>query len=214
MTQNGRTKLIARMLVFTLALVITWACAAVHPFADTNTDQETSPGGVTTQAPDEVGAFEVTKYDFKAKVRKDHSYYVVEKISVNIPDDLTVIEFSIPSGNFRIQNLQVEDTAYTAKTASEASKVSIVDPEKLTRGSHEYTIKYLLREYQDKDPSKDMFYFNVLLPEWKQPIGRVSIKVAFPEDFPWDDMQCYSGKATLIETLPIGCFHSGSSTLK
>jgi hypothetical protein len=118
----------------------------------------------------------------------------VEKIGVNIPDDLASIEFAIPSGNFRISNIKVEDAAYAAKTASEASTVSIVDPAKLTKGSHVYTIKYLIQEYHDKDPAKDMFYFNVLLPEWKQPIGRVDIKVTFPEDFPWDDMHCYSGQ--------------------
>ena len=39
-----------------------------------------------------------------------------------------------------------------------------------------------------------MFYFDVLLPEWKQPIGNVSINVTFPEDFPFDDMQCYAGQ--------------------
>ena len=39
-----------------------------------------------------------------------------------------------------------------------------------------------------------MFYFNVLLPEWKQPIGKVNISVSFPEDFPFDDMHCYAGQ--------------------
>jgi hypothetical protein len=140
------------------------------------------------------GAYEVTDYDLTAEVGKDHSYTVEEKISVKIPDQLQRVEFAIPSGNFRISDIEVENALYEAKTASEASKVVIADPEKLTAGSHVYTIKYKIREYRDHDSTKDMFFFNVLLPEWKQPIGKVSINASFPEDFPFDDMQCYAGQ--------------------
>ena len=140
------------------------------------------------------GAYEVTGYDFVAKVNKDHSYEVEEKISVNIPEQLQSIKFSIPSGNFRISGLEVENAAYTAQKASEASTVSIMDIEKLKPGAHTYTIKYIIKEFEDRNSDQDIFYFNVLLPEWKQPIGKVSIHVDFPEDFPWDDMQCYAGQ--------------------
>lgn len=140
------------------------------------------------------GAYEVTTYDLTAEVGKDHTYTVEEKIGVNIPDMVQHIEFAIPSGNFRISDVQVENALYEAKTASEASTVVISDPEKLSKGEHVYTIKYKIHEYRDRDSSKDMFYFNVLLPEWKQPIGRVSVEVSFPQDFPFDDMQCYAGQ--------------------
>ena len=135
----------------------------------------------------ENGAFEVTGYDMTAAVGKDHSYTVEEKISVNIPAQLDKMEFAIPSGRFRIEGIET-------KKASEASKVAITDAAKLSEGAHEYTIKYKIREYEDRDAAKDMFYFNVLLPEWKQPIGKVSISVSFPEDFPFDDMHCYAGQ--------------------
>ena len=140
------------------------------------------------------GAYEVTDYDFVAKVNKDHSYDVEEKISVNIPEQLQNIKFSIPSGNFRISGLEVENAAYTAQKASEASTVSIMDIDKLSPGAHTYTIKYTIKEFEDRNADQDLFYFNVLLPEWKQPIGKVSIHVTFPDDFPWDDMQCYAGQ--------------------
>ena len=140
------------------------------------------------------GAFEVTGYDMTAEVGKDHSYTVEEKISVNIPAQLEKMEFAIPSGRFRIEGIEVENVAYETKKASEASKVAITEAEKLSEGTHEYTIKYRIREYDDGDAAKDMFYFNVLLPEWKQPIGKVNISVSFPEDFPFDDMQCYAGQ--------------------
>ena len=150
---------------------------------------ETSENNVT-----EVGAFEVINYDMTATVSKDHSYSVEEKISVNIPAQLQKIEFAIPSGNFRISDIEVENAAYETKKASEASTVAITDADKLSPGPHEYTVKYRIREYDDLDTAKDMFYFNVLLPEWKQPIGAVNINVSFPDDFPFDDMQCYAGQ--------------------
>lgn len=150
---------------------------------------ETAETGATQN-----GAFEVTDYDMTAVVGKDHSYTVEEKISVNIPAQLQHIEFAIPSGNFRIEDIEVENVAYATKKASETRSVIITDADKLSEGPHEYTIRYKIREYDDHDTAKDMLFFNVLLPEWKQPIGKVSIKVSFPEDFPFDDMQCYAGQ--------------------
>ncbi len=176
--------LVIALLVFVLPFVV---LAIDDPNKAVSEEQESN-------VPVQGGAFEVTDYDLTAVVEKDHSYAVEEKISVNIPDRLKSVEFAIPSGNFRIDEIEVENALYEAKTASDASRVVISDPEKLTKGSHVYTIKYRIREYRDRDSSKDMFFFNVLLPEWKQPIGKVSINVSFPDDFPFDDMQCYAGQ--------------------
>ena len=197
MIYGARSGLIKRIMICMLLAVLAAACmpaganAAGEESSDVKQEAVRDASGAKAE---QSTAFEVTSYNFAARVSKDHSYRVVEKIGVNIPDDLQIIEFSIPSGNFRISDIEVEDTAYAAKKASAASTVSIVDPAKLTKGSHEYTVRYTIREYQDRDSSKDMFYFNVLLPEWKQPIGKVSIKASFPDDFPWDDMQCYAGQ--------------------
>ena len=178
-------------LLITLTLVMFAFPLTAQVFADPEyADPEAPVSAMGVQG----GAFEVTNYDLTAEVGKDHTYTVEEKISVNIPDQLQSVEFAIPSGNFRIGDIRVEDTEYKARTASEASKVVISDPEKLTKGNHVYTIRYKIREYRDHDEAKDMFYFKVLLPEWKQPIGKVSVNVRFPADFPFDDMQCYAGQ--------------------
>ncbi|MBR3126576.1 MAG: DUF2207 domain-containing protein [Mogibacterium sp.] len=176
--------LVLALLIFVLPLSV----SAFTGYESTESEAPVSSVGI------QGGAFEVTDYDLTAVVGKDHSYTVEEKISVNIPDQLQSVEFAIPSGNFRIDEIEVENARYEAKTASEASKVVISDPEKLTKGAHVYTIKYRIREYRDHDSAKDMFFFDVLLPEWKQPIGKVSINASFPEDFPFDDMQCYAGQ--------------------
>lgn len=188
--KNLNSKLRAALLI-TFALFMVLCPLAANVFADPEkTEPEVPAGTIGVQG----GAFEVTDYDLTAVVGKDHTYTVEEKISVNIPDQLQNVEFAIPSGNFRIGDIEVENAMYEAKTASEASKVVISDPEKLTKGTHVYTIKYKIREYRDHDSAKDMFYFDVLLPEWKQPIGKVSIEASFPEDFPFNDMQCYAGQ--------------------
>ena len=161
--------------------------AAPGPTAEEASPTENS-GGVVR------GAFEVTGYDLTATVNKDHSYDITELISVNIPEQVQSMEFAIPSGNFRITDLEVENTAYSSNKARDASTVAIVDPEKLSQGTHQYTIKYKMREFEDRDSNRDLFYFNALLPEWKQPIVKVSIKIDFPEDFPMDDISCYAGQ--------------------
>ncbi|MBQ6439395.1 MAG: DUF2207 domain-containing protein [Mogibacterium sp.] len=179
------------MVFLVIALFVLVLPFAVKVFAGPGDAEQAAPVSAACVA---GGAYEVTNYDLAAAVGKDHTYTVEEKISVNIPDQLQSIEFAIPSGNFRISEIEVENALYEAKTASEASTVVIADPEKLSIGEHIYTIKYKIREYRDRDDSKDMFYFNVLLPEWKQPIGKVTIDVSFPDDFPFDDMQCYAGQ--------------------
>ncbi len=141
------------------------------------------------------GAFEVTRYSLNATVKKDHSYEVEERISVSIPDDLTRIDFAIPNGNFRISDLTAENLSFSLSSDSgEGDILTVNDPDKLKKGSHEYVIKYCIREYQDRDNKKDMFYFNVLPPDWERPIGSADISVSFPEDFPWGDMHCYAGQ--------------------
>ena len=190
-SKNNKNRIIHLAAALLIAVIVFAIPVAVKVFAGPeNVESDAPVNAVGVQG----GAFEVTHYDFTAAVGKDHTYTVEEKISVNIPDQLQSVEFAIPSGNFRIGEIEVENALYEAKTASEASKVRITDPEKLTKGAHVYTIKYKIREYRDHDSAKDMFYFDVLLPEWKQPIGKVSIDVSFPDDFPFDDMQCYAGQ--------------------
>ena len=191
-TETNRKILIRATAMFTalaciLILAVSTAFAAPGPSAEEIPNAESATGV-------ERGAFEVTKYELNATVSKDHSYDVTELISVNIPEQVQSMEFAIPSGNFRISDLEVENAAYSSSKQQEASTVTIVDPDKLSPGMHQYTIKYRIREFEDTDSTQDMFYFNVLLPEWKQPIGEVDINVDFPEDFPWDDMQCYAGQ--------------------
>lgn len=181
------TALIAVLIFATAAVTLSIGFAAPGPSTEEAQTTDTS-GGVAG------GAFEVTKYELTADVNKDHSYEVTELISVNIPEQVQSMDFAIPSGNFRISDLEVEDTAYSSNQAHEASTVTIVDPAKLKPGAHQYKIRYTIREFDDTDSSKDMFYFNALLPEWKQPIAEVDININFPEDFPWDDMQCYAGQ--------------------
>lgn len=148
----------------------------------------------------EGGAYEVTSYDLTTVVGKDHSYNVIEEITVNIPAQPKSIDFSIPSGSFRVSSVNVENTEFTTKSVSGSSMVSITDASKLTVGIHTYKITYLIREFADRDENRDILYYSVLLPEWSQPIGNLSARVIFPSDFVWDDMQCYAGQFGVQDT--------------
>lgn len=157
-------------------------------------DGESADGSTSHAAGIEGGAYEVTRYDMEVKVGKDHSYDVTEKISVNIPETVKQIEFAIPSGSFRMRGLSVDEVAYNASTASSGSAVTIVDPHALTTGAHTYTIRYKILEFADRNPDKDIFYFNVLLPEWKQPVGEIHALISFPSDFPMNKLKHYAGQ--------------------
>jgi hypothetical protein len=146
------------------------------------------------------GAYEVTDYELNAVVSKEHTYDVEEKITVNIPSSLHQIEFAIPTGTFRMRGLVVEGVAFTSNISQSGSSVIIVDQQALSQGEHTYTIKYKILEFADRNTSRDIFYFNVLLPEWKQPIANFSATVSFPEDFPVGDVQYYAGQFGVQDT--------------
>ena len=192
-TKTISNKIACRALTLALILVFVAVSLLIANNAHVNAELAADTEAVQTDGV-EAGAYEVTSYTVRASVEKDHSYNVTETIGVNIPDQLQIIEFAIPSGNFRVSDVMVENSPYSAGNSQAASTVSIVDPDKLSAGTHEYTISYRIREYQDKDRSRDIFYCYALLPEWKQPIGKVDIEFSFPNDFPFDDMQCYAGQ--------------------
>ena len=187
---NAAGAIMCRVLLMILCCLCVFGMpASVH--ADPG-DLETE--AVTENAGVKGGAFEVTSYDFNAVVGKDHSYTVTETISVSIPDQLQRIEFAIPGGNFRLSDLTVEGLMYEVSTSSDSGRLAITDPKGLSEGDHQYVVSYVIREYKDLDSAKDMFYFDVMLPQWMQPVGQVSVNVSFPDDFPFDDMQCYAGQ--------------------
>ena len=184
-----RTKLALFMLTLTVlcsGCAVFFSYAAPSPTADAEASEKTK-GSPT-------GAFEVTDYEFNAVVNKDHSYDVDEKLVVNIPQKLDRLELAVPSGNFRISDITVDKREYSEVKADEVTTIVILDKDKLSQGTHEYKINYKIREFTDRDKKRDMFYFDVLLPSWKQPIGKVDINVDFPMDFPWNDIQCYAGQ--------------------
>ena len=161
-----------------LALMIIMLFVATRPVSAVNTE----------------AAYELTKYDVTTVVNKDHTYQVIQKISVNLPSDLTQLSFIIPKGNFKVEDLTLDDSATTAQKVGKQQYVNITDPTVLKEGSHTYTIKYTIVEYQDRSSENDLFYYNALLPDWKVPIGTLKIKVQFPDDFPWSDMNYYAGQ--------------------
>lgn len=148
----------------------------------------------TDTAPVVNGAYEVVEYNLRATVDKTHSYNVVENITVNFPDAVQSVSFAVPNGNFRLDGLAVKNAEYLETVKGDERFITINDAEQLTKGQHTYEIDYTLREFADRDELKDVFYFNLLMPSWMQPITKVNISVQFPLDFPWDDIQYFAGQ--------------------
>lgn len=174
--------MLAALLALTLA-----APLAAYAAPSATTDQAAT-------APVANGAYEVVEYNLDASVDKTHSYNVVENITVNYPADVKSVSFAVPNGNFRLDGLAVKNAEYLETVKGDEKFVTINDAEQLTKGQHTYEITYTLREFADRDELKDIFYFNVLMPSWMQPITKVNINVQFPLDFPWDDIQYYAGQ--------------------
>lgn len=148
----------------------------------------------------EGGAYEVTDYQMNVKVSSEHTYDVEQTISVSIPSTLQRIEFAVPSGNFRMRGISVEGTAFTPSISQSGSSIIIVDQQALTAGEHTYKITYKILEFADRNPARDIFYFNVVPSEWKQPLGSISASVSFPEDFPMDEIEYYAGQFGVQDT--------------
>ena len=110
MVQDGRLRRIKKAILLAFFALLIAACAVTYPCAEGDGPTDVKQDGIQTVpgAKDRQStAFEVTDYDFRAKVGKDHSYRVVEKISVSIPEDLASVEFSIPSRDVRSTDREV-----------------------------------------------------------------------------------------------------------
>lgn len=190
--KHGERSTICPALIALMLMALMMMGMTVCVSADTVANDAAAQAPVITGVAN--GAYEIAKYDFDAVVDKSHAYQIKEKISVNIPDDLQRIQFTLPNGNFRISGLQVNGEKYKVRKVGKDGMVIITDEDQLTKGQHTFEICYNLREYADRDESRDILYFDVLLPSWLQPITEVNIRVQFPEDFPWDDMQYYAGQ--------------------
>ena len=183
-----------------LAALIMAAVMIISMTAAVFADAEGSENNLHQSQGLEGGAYEVTRVEMKAAVGKDHSYDVTEEITVNIPQTIHQIEFAIPSGSFRMRGLTVDGVAFSSNISSSGSSVKIVDQQALTTGIHTYTIRYKILEFADRNSARDIFYFNVLLPEWKQPIGELHALITFPDDFPVRDIQHYAGQLGAEDT--------------
>ncbi len=141
------------------------------------------------------GAYEVSNIQYNAVVNKDHSYDVKEAITVTIPepDTLARIDFSIPSGNFRVSDISVDGVGFESRIQNQGSLISIIDLEELTPGVHTYNISYKIREFADRDEAWDLLYFTIIPPESRQPIFKATFTVTFPEDFPLEDIDIFAG---------------------
>jgi hypothetical protein len=139
-------------------------------------------------------SYELTNFDEKAVVNKDHSYDITMEITVNIPAKIDSLSIKIPNGNYKITDMSVPGTDFHMVTSDSDQMIEITSADDLRKGDHTFLIKYKIEEYADKNSESDMFYLDVLPPDWEVPIGKFKFTLILPEDFPWSDLQYYAGQ--------------------
>ncbi len=179
------TKLYIRKICIQFVIVITAALLFVLCPAAGNVENVSAADNM---------AYELVSYNVLANVYQNHSYKVQETIKVNIPERLDKLEFALPSGNFQVTDIKVQNVKNTVQKTEGRRSLTITDPKALKKGNHTYRVNFTIKEFAERNDEYDMFYYDALLPEWRVPIGNVEIKVFFPDDFPWDDMQYYGGQ--------------------
>ncbi len=151
-------------------------------------------GLTSSSANAETMAYELVSYDLETTVFDDHSYKVRESITINLPEDTLTLDVALPYGNYQVTDVKVKGSQSQVSTSGSRRTLTISDAKKLTKGKHTFDITYRINEYAERNSEYDIFYYNALLPDWKVPIGALSIKVTFPADFPWSDIQYYAGQ--------------------
>ena len=175
-TNNRKRNIRIAVLVLTICMILINVLAIIPSFAVTPASGQ--------------AAFEITNFKYEAVVTKKHEYNVTEIITVNLTDDLTNLEFVIPNGKYKMSDLKVDGIPiYRADKT-----VKIESPEKLSKGHHTYTIEYIIKEYIDRDETKDILYFDILPPGWMQSITNLDISVQMPDDFPMESITYYAGQ--------------------
>ena len=182
MTSNG--KVLSNIYKYLLKILLIFAIMSV------------SHGLVLT---DSFGAtkdnsYEINNYDFKAVVKKNHTYEVSKQITVNLPNNLSEISFDVPAGNYIISDVVVKGTDFSLAKNGSKYNIIIKDKKQLRKGSHTFKITYIVKEFAEKNKNYDLFYLTALSPDWEVPIQNYKFTLVLPKDFPWDDLQYYAGQ--------------------
>ena len=139
-------------------------------------------------------SYEINNYDFKAVVKKNHTYEVSKQITVNLPNNLSEISFDVPAGNYIINDVDVKGTDFSLAKNGSKYNIVIKDKKQLRKGSHTFKITYIVKEFAEKNKNYDLFYLTALSPDWEVPIQNYKFTLVLPKDFPWDDLQYYAGQ--------------------
>lgn len=178
MTNRQRSSIVSKRIT---AILLTVICLLIAASPDVSADT----GG---------SGYELVKYEADILVSKSHSYHISKVFTVNLPGDAEQLVLKIPRGNYRISDLNVGAGEYAIGEEGNFKTITITSPADIKKGRHEFEVTYLVEEYADQSPERDMFYFNVLPPDWEIPIGELDISLTFPSDFEWDDLQYFAGQ--------------------
>lgn len=160
--------------------------------------------------------FVIENYHIEARINKNGSVLVTEKISVNFLESRRGIIRSIPfkykvENNFNttrasrnqvgpyyhtlIKNINVPNHPFIHYEDGNNIEIRIGDPNKSRKGRVEYEITYTLWGVLNDFEQWVEFPFNVIGHEWDSPIEQASFKIYLPSSYqvPSGDLIGYSG---------------------
>ena len=191
----GNTKAVlgkAKAAAFATALRLAAVMAAVILFG--SVIGPVAGGAHDVYAAEAADAFAIEKYEMEAVVSKDHTYKIKQRLKVNLPQSIDSLKLVMASEGMVVTDINAGDIGFVTQAENGTQYITLTLPQQMTEGNHEFVISYVVNETAENDEEKDMFYFNALLPEWRQPIGEIDINVSMPEDFVWDNLEYYAGK--------------------
>lgn len=154
---------------------------------------------VTTALPAFAADMTTEAYTVEVKVKKDNTYKVTEQIDVNFTADKHGIYRYIPMGNYKdmgrmtIKRADADGWEYTTYTEDNNYVIRVGSEDETVTGQQRYTITYDVVIYEDRDPERDFFYFDVIPTDWETAIDKAYVTVKLPKKVKKSDIDVYSG---------------------
>lgn len=153
--------------------------------------------------------YRINQYQMDITVMEDGKIHVKELIQVNFKEYRHGIIRQIPikqknkieseNGNktyvydVKISGLSVESDPFTQEKEDGYLKLKLGSADKSIMGPKTYSISYTMDIGDDRIPEYDMFYFDIIGPDWDTYIDAVDFKITFEKPVDLKQMKFYSG---------------------
>lgn len=143
-------------------------------------------------------AYELVEYKQVTDVHQNHEYDVSLDMTINAPKALKSLTVNLPSGKYQLSDVKVKGCIGQNKTDNNGNEYILLTPlnsgSSFQTGKNVFQIRYVIKEYKEKNPSYDMFLYDALASNWNVPMTKLDLTINFPENFDTSDLQYYAGQ--------------------